>query len=105
MKILSDTLSTQLDALRQGRTELERPDLERPVREQPDTEQRLGLGIEELQADTPAAEVRDPANDLLLADVWSNSQSRSLEPAGPLPASDESDPAGWASRLAQYVLA
>ncbi|GGX75430.1 hypothetical protein [Saccharospirillum salsuginis] len=105
MNILSDTLSTQLDALRQGRTELERPDLEKPVREQTETGQRLGLDIEETRADSPAAEVRDRANDLLLADVWGDSQARSLEPAGPLPAYDESDPAGWASRLAHFVLA
>jgi len=100
MKILSDTLSTQLEALHQGRSELERLE-----REQPDAEQRLGLDVEETRADPPAAKVLDPANDLLLADVWGESQSRSLEPAGPLPASDESDLAGWASRLAHYVLA
>lgn len=100
MKILSDTLSTQLDALRQGRADPYQPD---PAH--PDAERRSEVGIAEPQAESPAAEVRDPANDLLLADVWGDTVSRSLTPAGPLPASDGADPADWAGRLAHYVLA
>lgn len=99
MKIGPDTLHTQLDALRQGQADWSARQQES---NQPDPQE--GLGVAEIETDAPVEEPKDPANELLLTNLWEQGQAQ-YQSVGAVPQIQGSDLSGWANRLADFILA
>lgn len=101
MKIGSDVLSSQLEALRQSRVDLyDDAQGDHPL------ETLAESGIKEAEATSAVSDARDPATDLLMTDVWAADSPRLLSASvEPLPAANSLDPADWVDRLVAYVLA
>lgn len=106
MKITSDALHTQLDALRQSRTGFYEQDCHGQDQGLSNTESLVESSLSGIDTPNAPAEPHDPAVDLLLADVWALGSARSLNTASePPPNQEHSTLADWADQLASYVLA
>ena len=106
MKITSDALHTQLDALRQSRSSFYEQDLDGQNQGLANAESLAEPNLSEIDASTVAAEPHDPAIDLLLADVWASDSAHSLNTVSePPPNQEHSTLADWTDRLVSYVLA